>query len=136
MFPRHGYVLAILGVLSLPGLALGAEPPALEAGKGQVILYRVGQMKGAAVKFNYRGTSGFAGNLPNGSWAYEQVDPGSYTYWVSSPSIDGQDSLVINVAEGQTYYVKCEIKFGWPAGRTKFEPVPEATGRADLAGIN
>ena len=54
---------------------------------------------------------------------------------VSSPSFDGQDSITVNVTAGQTYYLKGEIKWGWPAGRTKFSSMPESSGQAELAKI-
>ena len=112
-----------------------AEPPAVEDGKGLVILYRMAKAKGAAIRFNLRSSGGFSGNLSNGSWLFEQLEPGAYTYSVSSPSFDGQDSITVNVAEGQTYYLKGEIKWGWPAGRTKFAQQSESSGQAELAKI-
>jgi hypothetical protein len=127
--------LVILVALLLP-LAVGAaEAPAVEEGKGLVVLYRMSKAKGAAIGFNLRSSSGFSGNLSNGSWLFEQVEPGQYTYSVSSPSFDGQDSITVNVTAGQTYYLKGEIKWGWPAGRTKFSSMPESSGQAELAKL-
>ena len=133
------YKITILSValaaLALPVAVGAAVAPAVEEGKGLVVLYRMSKAKGAAIRFNFRSSSGFSGNLSNGSWLFEQVEPGQYTYWVSSPSFDGQDSITVNVSAGQTYYLKGEIKWGWPAGRTKFELVSESAGQAELAKI-
>ena len=127
--------LVMLAVMIAPLILGAAEPPSVEDGKGLVLLYRMSKAKGAAIGFNLRSSSGFSGNLSNGSWLFEQVEPGQYTYSVSSPSFDGQDSITVNVATGQTYYLKGEIKWGWPAGRTKFSSIPESSGQAELAKI-
>jgi hypothetical protein len=120
--------LVMLAVLLLPLVVSAAEAPAVEEGKGLVVLYRMSKAKGAAIGFNLMSSSGFSGNLSNGSWLFEQVEPGPYTYSVSSPSFDGQDSITVNVTAGQTYCLKGEIKWGWPAGRTKFSLMPESSG--------
>ena len=125
----------IIAVFLSPLLGAAAEPPAPEEGKGLVVLYRLAKAKGAAIRFNLRSSSGLSANLSNGSWLYEQLEPGKYTYWVSSPSFDGQDAITLNVSTGQTLYLKGEIKWGWPAGRTKFALVPETTGKVELAKI-
>jgi hypothetical protein len=117
-------------------IVVGAEPPAVEDGKGLVVLYRMSKAKGAAVRFNMTSNSGFSGSLTNGSWMFEQLEPGEYTYSVSSPSLDGQDSITVNVAAGQTCYLKGEIKWGWPAGRTKFSLQSEASGQTELEKLN
>ena len=133
---QKAIVLSVaLAALTFPVAVAAAVAPAVEEGKGLVILYRMSKAKGAAIRFNFRSSSGFSGNLSNGAWSFEQVEPGQYTYWVSSPSFDGQDSMTVNVAAGQTYFLKGEIKWGWPAGRTKFELVPEPVGQAELAKI-
>jgi hypothetical protein len=127
--------LLVISIALLPLIVVAADPPAVEEGKGLVVLYRMSKAKGAAVRFNMTSTSGFSGSLVNGSWMFEQLEPGEYTYSVSSPSLDGQDSITVNVAEGQTYYMKGEIKWGWPAGRAKFTMQSEASGQTELAKI-
>ena len=127
-------LLAVL-IAFLPLIVVGAESPAVEDGKGLVILYRMTKAKGGAIRFNLRSSSGFSGSLANGSWLFEQLEPGEYTYSVSSPSFDGQDSITVKVVEGETYYLKGEIKWGWPAGRTKFTLRSEETGQTELAKI-
>ena len=134
MKKRSLQVFIIAAFLS-PLLCAAAEPPVPREGKGLVVIYRMAKAKGAAIRFNLKSSSGLSGNLSNGSWLHEQLEPDKYTYWVSSPSIDGQDSIVLNVTAGQTLYLKGEIKWGWPAGRTKFTLVPESTGKAELGKI-
>jgi len=128
-------LLLTISIALLPLPVVGAEPLAVESGKGLVILYRMAKMKGAAIRFNFRSSSGLSGSLANGSWLFEQLEPGEYTYSVSSPSFDGQDSITLNVAAGQTYFLKGEIKWGWPAGRTKFMLQSESSGQAELTKI-
>jgi hypothetical protein len=132
---KFGTGLLALSIALLPLIVVGAEPPAVEEGKGLVVLYRMSKAKGAAVRFNMTSSSGLSGSLTNGSWMFEQLEPGEYTYSVSSPSLDGQDSITAKVAEGQAYYLKGEIKWDWPAGRAKFTMQPEASGQAELAKI-
>lgn len=128
--------MAILAALLLPLAHGAAEAPAAEEGKGLLVLYRMSKAnKVAAIGFNLRSSSGFSGNLSNGSWLFEQVAPGQYPYSVSSPSFDGQDSITVSVTAGQTYYLKGEIKWGWPAGRTKFSLMSELSGQAELAKV-
>ena len=71
--------LVMLAALLLPLVISAAEAPVVEEGKGLVVLYRMSKAKGAAIGFNLRSSSGFSGNLSNGSWLFEQVEPGQYT---------------------------------------------------------
>lgn len=128
-------LMVALAALFVPVAVGAAVAPAVEDGKGLVVLYRESRAKGSAIRFNFRSSSGFSGMLSNGSWQFEQVEPGLYTYSVSSPSFDGQDTITVNVEAGRTYYLKGEIKWGWPAGRTKYVLMPEFDGQAELAKI-
>jgi hypothetical protein len=65
----------------------------------------------------------------------EQLEPGEYTYTVSSPSVDATDAIVISVKAAEVYFVRGDLVVGWPAWRTKFAKVSEEIGRAEFSKI-
>ncbi len=73
------------------------------------------------------------GNLSNGSTFSIDLAPGQYTFSVRGPSVDGSDSITVNVDAGETYFTHGEILFGWPAsGRPRFNLVTEATALNEI----
>ena len=115
--------------------AIAADVPAIKEGKGLVIFYRPSKAKGAGIRFNMRGSNGLQHSLRNGTYLVEQLQPGEYTYTVSSPSVDSTDTISIPIEAGDVYFVRGELIVGWPAWRTKFAKVSEETGRKQLAKI-
>lgn len=114
--------------------ALSDGTPAAQPDKGQVIFYRPSRAKGAAIRFQINDSSkGSIGALSNGTVIRRDLEPGSHTFTVRAPSVDGSDSITLNVEAGKVYYVKGEILWGWPAGRPKFSRMSDSEGRADLA---
>ena len=75
------------------------------------------------------------GNLSNGSMVYAYLEPGQHTFRARSPSVDGSDSIALNVAVGDVYYVQGEILWGFPAGRPKFSQQPESLALADITKL-
>ena len=130
---------ALTLVLLAPGLSLscasnsyGALPEAKQD-KGLVVFYRPASSKGAAIRFQIReGDSRPVGDLTNGSMIYEYFDPGPRTFDVRAPSVDGRDSITLDLVGGETYYVKGAVSLGWPAGRPKFTLKSESQARAEL----
>jgi len=111
---------------------------AQEAGPGQglVVFSRKSSMKGKAMRFNIEHNGTHIGQLLSGTTLEVPVAPGSHTFSVRAPSLDGVDAISINVEAGKTYHVTCEILWGWPACRPKFGAITEsgvATGAVDLA---
>ena len=99
---------------------------------GTVIFYRTRNAKGAAIGLNITGgADGKVGVLKNGSKIVKELPAGQFTFTVSAPSVAGQDSLIINVEAGKTYYVKGETKWGWPAARARFTMMDEKKGKAE-----
>ena len=127
MKPRILHAALILVVLGIPtfhapvALAQEAGP-----GEGLVIFSRDDKLKGKAIRFNVKidGSSDF--QLPAGATIRKPLPVGSHTFTVSSPSVDGQDFLTIDVQEGWTYEIEGNVLWGWPAGRTKFRLISES----------
>jgi hypothetical protein len=79
-----------------------------------------------------------------GTTIRQPMPVGMHTFLVSTPSLDGQDSITIDVQEGWTYDVEGYVRMGWPAGRAKFRlisqsgpapgAVPAGPGADTLAG--
>jgi len=117
--------LAVLaGFLSLPVATPGYAQSSPD--QGTVIFYRGNQLKGKAMRFNITQNGMQFGQLSPGTEIVRQLDPGSYTFVVSSPSLDGTDQLTLNVQAGMTYRVEGKILFSWPVGRPKFGGVQES----------
>lgn len=120
-----------LSAFSTP--ALTADIPAAQPDKALVIFYRNSSIKGKAIRFEINDSGKRSiGTLRSGTIIHEYLEPGEHTFMVRSPSVDGQDSITLNVEEGKAYYVKGEILWGWPAGRPKFTQKSESEALADL----
>jgi hypothetical protein len=128
---------ALLFILAGGGIApaLAVELPQAKPDKGLVIFYRMNLFTGKAIRFNINHTTGTLGQLLAGTMLYKYVPPGEQKFVVQSPSVDGQDSITINVEAGKIYYVKGEVLMGWPAGRPKFSQVQESQAKTDLAKL-
>ncbi|MFV1984978.1 MAG: hypothetical protein ACC657_15630 [Thiohalomonadales bacterium] len=126
----------VVALSSFSTLTVAANLPEAKPDKGLVIFYRLSKMKGAAIRFeitdNARGSIGF---LSNGTIIQNDLEPGEHTFTVRAPSVDGRDSITLNVEAGKTYYIRGEILWGWPAGRPKFVRMTDSNGQADLATI-
>jgi len=113
--------------------ALSDNTPAAQPDKGQVVFYRPSRAKGAAIRFQIDDNAkGSIGTLSNGTIIRKDLEPGSYTFTVRAPSVDGSDSITLNVEAGKVYYVKGEILWGWPAGRPKFSHMSNSEAETDL----
>ena len=94
--------------------------------QGLVIFHRASSMKGKAIRFNIEQNGVPIGQLLSGSTLEVPLAPGSYSFTVRAPSVDGMDYLTLNVEAGVTYQVEGEILWGWPAGRPKFSNVSQS----------
>jgi hypothetical protein len=110
-----------------------ASVPSTKPDKGLVVFYRLKKAKGAAIRFEISDASAKSiGNLSNGSMVYEYLEPGQHTFRARSPSVDGSDSITLDVSVGDVYYVQGEILWGFPAGRPKFSQKPASQALADI----
>ena len=125
----------IISLSVFPPTAFTASLPTAKPDKGLVIFYRVSAFKGKAVRFNLNHAEGTLGQLLSGTYLYKYLDPGTHSFFVQGVSVDGQDSITVNVEAGKTYYVKGEVLMGWPAGRPKFTQMSESAALADLENL-
>ena len=121
-------ILHVLAILCLAAVSSGFVAPACaqEAGPGEglVIFSREDKFKGKAIRFNMN-VNGQQLQLLSGNTIRIALPVGTHTISVWSPSLDGQDSITIDVQEGWTYHVEGYIRWGYPAGRAKFGAVSE-----------
>ncbi len=123
-------LLAFVPVFLAPLLIVptfAASIPEAQADKGLVVFYRSKKAKGSAMRFQISDGGGVSiGNLSNGSTFHVYLEPGQHSFNVRSPSLDGSDSVTLNLVAGETYFLQGEILWGWPTGRPKFNQVSEA----------
>jgi hypothetical protein len=110
-----------------------ATVPSAKPDKGLVVFYRLKKAKGAAIRFEINDAGAKSlGNLSNGSMIHEYLEPGQHTFRARSPSVDGSDSITLEVAAGEVIYGQGEILWGFPAGRPKFSRKPDSQALADI----
>lgn len=125
-------VASIVGLLAVGSLSpvSAASIPEAQPDKGLVVFFREKKAKGSALRFQISdGTGKALGGLANGTTFHVYLEPGQHTFSVRAPTMDGSDSVTLNVAAGETHFLQGEILWGWPTGRPKFTNVPEATAK-------
>ena len=115
--------------------SLAANLPEAKSDKGLVVFYRSKTMKGAAIHMLIRSSEGAAGNLTNGSMFYRYYEPGQKTFDVSTPSIAGSDLITLDIVAGETYFVRGELLWGWPAGRPRLTQEQESRALHDIGKL-
>ncbi|WP_445326760.1 DUF2846 domain-containing protein [Sphingobium sp. AN558] len=108
----------MLGLLTLL-IAGAAAPPTLASEKGKIILYRGSSLGGAAIACPIRYKGEQIIELGRGKYAEWHVPAGSYILTNKTASIE------VNVAAGQTKYVRCQIKAGIMSGRADLQIVDQ-----------
>lgn len=129
-------VLAALVGMALAWPTFGTIVLAAQAGpdQGLVVFTREDKFKGKAIRFNINVNGSPSLQLLAGSTIELPLPAGTHTFSVYSPSLDGQDSITINVQAGWTYYVEGYTLLGWPTGRPKFRFVSETPASASPSG--
>ena len=127
MRSRSLRVALILAVFCIPTVN-GPAALAQEAGPGEglVVFTRDDKFAGKAIRFNININGAQSLQLLAGSTIRKPLPVGTHTFSVYTPSLDGQDSITIDVREGWTYEVEGYVRMGWPAGRAKFRLVSES----------
>lgn len=100
----------------------GISAPA--AGTGQVVFYRPGSLMGAALGCTVHEGEPQVARLGSGKYYVVPASPGKHEY---STRGEATDRLTLEVEEGETYFVKCNIGMGVVAGRANLSPSDEAT---------
>lgn len=126
-------IATLINLYSAPSFA--ADLPEAKSDKGLIVFYRSKNMKGAAIHLLIRSSEGAAGNLTNGSMFYQYYEPGQKTFDVSTPSIAGSDLITLDIVAGQTYFVRGEILWGWPAGRPRLTQEQESRALKDIGKL-
>ena len=86
--------------------APAVAPPA--AGMGQIVFYRSSRM-GMMISCRVREGEQVVNRLPPGKYFILQASPGVHEYTVSG---QGEDLLRLEIEEGETQYVRCEVNSG------------------------
>lgn len=113
-------VAALFGASAPDSLAAELKP-----GEGLVVFTREDKFAGKAIRFNINVDGSPRLQLLAGSTIELPLSPGLHTFSVHTPSLDGQDSLTIDVQEGWTYRIEGYTLLGWPTGRPKFRLISE-----------
>ena len=121
------YIALIFAVVVVPTFR-GPVALAQEAGPGEglVIFSRDDKFAGKAIRFNININGAQSLQLLAGSTIRQPMPVGTHTFSVYTPSLDGQDTITIDVQDGWTYHVEGYVLMGWPAGRAKFKLVSES----------
>lgn len=108
--------------------ALGAP----EAGKGQVVFFRPGSLMGAALGCTVHEGDSEVARLGSGKYYVIQTTPGTHSYFTEG---EVTDKLTMEVEEGETYFVKCNIGMGVVAGRANLSPSDRDTFAKKAKGL-
>lgn len=90
-------------------------------GMGQVVFFRPNRFVGAALTFTVRENEQDLGRLPNGRYFVHVAEPGIHAY-----EIGRNDTMRMEVEEGETYYAIQSTQMGVVAGRAVLSPSDQA----------
>lgn len=91
---------------------------------GRIIFFRPRKMMGGAIVFKVREGDAVLGKLSSGSFFTVDVPAGTHSYYAKSEGKD--DTLVMEVEAGETYYVSGSISMGVMAGQGNLSPSDQA----------
>ncbi len=138
MYTKRLYILLAIFVITSCASSTPVattDLPAAEPDKGLVIFYRMSSMSGKTMRFDISYEGGSIGQLLSGTVLHKQLEPGKHSFSTQGVSVDGADSITVNIEAGETYYFKGRILPGWPAGRPKFSQVTESEAQKGLAKL-
>ena len=95
-----------------------------KAGTGQVVFFRPGSMFGAALGCTVHEGAPQIARLGSGKYYVIAATPGKHEY---STQGEATDRLTLDVEEGETYFVRCNIGMGVMSGRANLSPSDEAS---------
>ena len=91
---------------------------------GRIVFFRPRKMMGGAITFKVREGDAVLGKLSSGSFFTVDVPVGTHSYYAKSEGKD--DTLVLEVEAGETYYVAATISMGMLAGQGNLSPSDQA----------
>ena len=97
------------------------DPP---EGMGQVVFFRTGSMVGMAMGCQVNEGEGEPSeaklsSLGSGRYFVLQAEAGTQEFWVRN---EKRDELTLLIEEGETQFVRCNIKAGFMSGRPDIRP--------------
>lgn len=131
---------AVETVATDPADAPAAEAPALSQavrdaigapseGKALVVFFRPSKFTGAAISFKVRENDVELGQLKNGNYFAQEVEPGAHAYVVHS---EAKDITNVEVEAGDIQFLAASISMGFMAGRPNLAPSDAAAFEAAL----
>lgn len=140
-------VLMALAAMAL-GVPAGAQTPeapiATKSGtvgpapadKGQIVFYRTGSLMGAALGCTVHEGEGAAdierARLGAGKYYVITATPGKHQFYTKG---EAKDRLNMEIEEGETYFVRCNIGMGVMSGRANLAPSDRATFASKAKGL-
>ena len=91
---------------------------------GRIVFFRPRKMLGGAIVFKVREGDTVLGRLSSGSFFTVDVPAGTHSYYAKSEGKD--DTLVMEIEAGETYYVSGSISMGVLAGQGNVSPSDQA----------
>lgn len=117
--------------VSAEAAAPAAEAAPAAPATGRIVFFRPKKFAGGAVTFKVREGDQVLGKLSSGSFFAVDVPAGTHEYFAKSEGKD--DTLVMEVEAGETYYVSGAISMGLMAGQGNLVPSDEAAFEAAKA---
>lgn len=131
----------LLGLSAAPGLAAPDAEPIVtksgplgqpKAGMAQVVFFRPGSMIGAALGCTVHEANNQVARLGSGKYYVIDAAPGKHQYFTQG---EVTDRLNLEVEDGETYFVKCNIGMGIASGRANLSPSDRDTFAHKAKGL-
>lgn len=128
-------------ITSAPAIAGGDEVtittksgalPAPKAGMGEVVFFRPGSLMGAALGCTVHEDDKEIARLGSGKYYVVDAAPGKHLYFTKG---EATDKLNLEVEDGETYFVKCNIGMGVVSGRANLSPSDRETFAKKAKGL-
>lgn len=113
----------------------GYQIPEPQPGQGLIVLYRPSAAVGGALRFPLTLNSASIGGLANGTVMTQSVGPGQYTVQTRAPSVDGTSSVSLDLAAGQTVYVRGNAILGYPTYRPQLVVISSTQAQSEIAAM-
>ena len=104
--------------------------PALNAGQARIFVYRKGVMFGAAIQPKVKLNGERIGKTVPGGFFFVDRDPGDYKI---SSATEVEECVMLHLTEGQTNYVRMNIRMGIVEGRLVPELVDPRVGEKQIS---
>lgn len=103
-----------------------------KAGTGQIIFFRPGSFVGGALGCTVHEDDKEVARLGSGKYYVISASPGKHQYFTKG---EATDRLNLEIEDGETYFVKCNIGMGVVAGRANLSPADRDAFAAKAKGL-